>query len=171
MQRVGRREKKVVRGWRAWARPHGGSPPCSTEAHCKVTTHSPLTSSPYSLLSSVRPLSGELRYVGRVVHHRHPWEECRGQAYGCRISLGNRSSRCLALGRTMRICYLCLCFLERHSGLLFLVFMAAVTTWFIQDRLKETPYNSISLHVNMRNLKCNENEDEDESFLRGPTKG
>ena len=67
-----------MRGWRAWARPHGDSAvrrlcvnpalpstarqflPCSTDAHCKVTTHYFLPSSPYSLqktkygLSSIR---------------------------------------------------------------------------------------------------------------------
>ena len=66
----GRRGEKVVRGWRAWARPHGDSavrplweslpvlyraaePPRSTDAHCKVTTHYFLLPSPYSLLWAI----------------------------------------------------------------------------------------------------------------------
>ena len=63
-----RQTERGVRGWRAWVRPRGDSAvrrlsvnptlpstarqflPCSTDAHCKVTTHYFLPSSPYSLL-------------------------------------------------------------------------------------------------------------------------
>ena len=43
---------------------------------------------------------------------------------------------------------------EAFRGHLLMTFMAAVAVKLIQDKLKDTPYNPISMLLNMRNQKC-----------------
>ena len=43
---------------------------------------------------------------------------------------------------------------EAFRGHLLLTFMAAVAVKLIQDKLKDSPYNPISMLLNMRNQKC-----------------
>ena len=43
---------------------------------------------------------------------------------------------------------------EAFRGHLLMTFMAAVAVKLIQDKLKDSPYNPISMLLNMRNQKC-----------------